>query len=57
MKKTPYDKPQKNRDSLLDQVHLVVDSEAFDAIEQVLSSPLPKDTKLKALLEKPAPWE
>lgn len=59
MKKTPYDKPRKNRDFLLDQVHLVVDSETFDAIEQILSSssPLPKDTKLKALLEKPVPWE
>lgn len=42
---------------LLDQQFFSVDAETFSAVEDILTSPLPKGSKLKSLLEKPAPWE
>lgn len=42
---------------LLDQQFFAVDNETFTAVEDILKSPLPKGSKLKSLLEKPAPWE
>lgn len=57
MKKRLTNRPEKSGSSLLDQGLFLVDGETFDGIVQVLSSPLPNDTKLKALLSTPAPWE
>lgn len=42
---------------LLDQQFFSVDDEAFTAVENILKSPLPKGSKLKSLMEKPAPWD
>ena len=42
---------------LLDQRLFQLSDQNFDAFEAALSAPVPENTKLKALLQEPAPWE
>ena len=42
---------------LLDQRLFVLDGNDFDAFEEVLSKPLPENSKLEQLMSKPSPWE
>jgi len=42
---------------LLDQRLFQLNQEEFEAFEAALTAPVPENTKLKALLQEPSPWE
>ncbi len=42
---------------LLDQRLFQLNQEEFEAFEEALTAPIPKNAKLKALLQEPSPWE
>lgn len=42
---------------LLDQRLFQLDEANFKAFEAALEAPIPENTKLKALLQEPSPWE
>lgn len=42
---------------LLDQRLFQLNEADFEAFEAALAAPIPENAKLKALLEKPSPWE
>lgn len=42
---------------LLDQRLFQLDEDDFRAFEAALEAPIPENTKLKALLQEPSPWE
>jgi uncharacterized protein (DUF1778 family) len=42
---------------LLDQRLFQLNQEDFEAFEAALTAPMPENTKLKALLQEPSPWE